>query len=146
MNRIRRGTHRDDDATRDETDDDGCEHVERRKRENAACEMLEYFAFGTVVIVRMRRAARDRRSIDVAMAGMGVTIGYLDAFTEIVDDIRQRPERRPRERDERAPGDADAPRLPEKRSFSAAASNRHPRLATCVGNGARIPRRRTVNS
>jgi len=80
VNRIRRRKRRDDDATRDEADDDGCEHVECRKRENAACEMLEDFAFGTVMIVRMRRAAGDRRSVDVVVAGMRLAIRDVDAF------------------------------------------------------------------
>lgn len=141
MDRIGCGRRRDDDATREEADDDRRHHGERRQREHAAREMLEDFALGTVMIVRMRRAAGDRRSVDVVIAGVRMITRDVDVLVEIVNDVGQRAERRPRERDERAPGNPGTPSASAKRFSADVASNRHPSLAAFFIDGARIPRR-----
>ena len=103
------------DASRDDTDDDGCDDRDGEHREHASRQVLQHHAFGTVVVVGMRRAAGNRRRVDMVMAGVVVARGMrmkrdaIDMRAEVVEEKRERTERRPGERDQRAPGDARLP-------------------------------------
>ena len=137
MDGIRRERGRIGDAVREESNDDRRYDGKRRQGQDAAREVLQHLAFRAMVVLRMRRAAGNRRSVE-RMRAVGVrVVGFGKMLVQVVDDEGQRAERRPRERDQRAPGDARAPPAREKRVASAAGSNRHPGLAAFVVDAAK---------
>lgn len=106
----------DNERPRNDRSDGGDGEVDRRYGGNAARQMLQYLAFGATVVVRVRGRAGDGRHVDVPMlltfarSGLvrlrGVRLGLI-----VPDHPWQRPERRPRERQERVCSERTTPAL-----------------------------------
>jgi hypothetical protein len=112
-----RGRPGNGDARRDDGYDDRREDCDRERRKHASRQMLQDFAFGTIVVDRMRRAAGNRRRVEViVVACVRVAAIPMCVRDEIVNEERQRAERGPGNGDERAPCDARLPRAGVHRS------------------------------
>ena len=120
----------DGNAVRDDADDDRREGRDHEHRKHTSRQVLQHLAFGAVVVVGMRRAAGDRRSVEM-MIGMlvaGDVRMHGDAVemrAEIVDEPGQRAERRNREREQRIPCDTDSPAAGVKHRSCRAGSSCH---------------------
>ena len=107
-----RGRQDDRDAWSVDADDDRREYREDQHRKHAARQMLQHLALGAVVVGGMRRAAGNRRRVEMIVvvgAAVGMHGGVAAMRVEVVHEKRQRAERGPGERDEHAPSDARSP-------------------------------------
>jgi len=120
-----RGRPGNGDALRDDGYDDRRDDCDRERRKHASRQVLQDFAFGTIVVDRMRRAAGDRRGVEViVVACVRVTAIPMCVRDEIVNEERQRAERGPGNGDERAPCDARLPRAGVHRSSPGSGAHR----------------------
>ena len=128
-NDVRRGMA-DGNAVRDDADDDRCEDRDNERWKHASRQVLQHLAFGAVVVVGMRRAAGDRRSVEmmigIVVAGdVHMRRDAVEMRAEIVDEPRKRAERRPGEREQRIPCDTDSPAAGVKHRSCRAGSSCH---------------------
>jgi len=120
-----RGRPDSDDALRDDAHDDRRDDCDGECRQHAPRQMLQDFAFGTVVVDRMRRTAGNRRGVEATvvvrtcMAAIPVLVR-----DEIVNEERQRAERGPGNGDQRAPCNACVPRAGVHRPSPASGAHR----------------------
>jgi hypothetical protein len=120
-----RGQPGNGDARRDDGYDDRREDCDRERRKHASRQMLQDFAFGTIVVDRMRRAAGNRRRVEViVVACVRVAAIPMCVRDEIVNEERQRAERGPGNGDECAPCDARLPRAGVRRSSPGSGAHR----------------------